>query len=148
MAPVSSFRPSSPCSHSYIDCSSLAYVSLYSNKSWQCFPRHPSFVASMPGHAFLSSCIGPLPSNPKCTGTLWFESIMFSYPMWSGVNTLKNFYLKVKVGENVAIVYVISDTLKLQLLIAIFTGLAGGVRAESHPFIPYCWDTTTPFKEN
>ena len=92
----------------------------------------------MPGHAFSSSWIGPLPSDPKHTGTLRFESIMFSYPTRSGVNALEDFYLEVKVGENVAIVYVISDTSKLRLLIAIFAGLAGGVRAESHPFIPYC----------
>ena len=63
---------------------------------------------------------------------------MFSYLTRSGVNALKDFYLEVKVGENVAIVYVISDISKLRLLIAIFAWLAGGVRAESHPFIPYC----------
>jgi ABC-type multidrug transport system fused ATPase/permease subunit len=41
---------------------------------------------------------------------LRFENIMFSYPTRSGVNVLEDFNLEVKVGENVAVVYVISET--------------------------------------
>jgi hypothetical protein len=37
---------------------------------------------------------------------------MFSYPTRSGVNVLEEFNLEVKVGENVAVVYVISETWK------------------------------------
>ena len=42
--------------------------------------------------------------------------------MRSGVNMLEDFNLKVKVGENVAIVYIISDTLKPWLLIIFSLG--------------------------
>ena len=48
--------------------------------------------------------------DPKRTGPLRFENIMFSYPTRSGVNVLEDFNLEVQVGENVAIVYVISLT--------------------------------------
>jgi len=42
--------------------------------------------------------------DPKRTGPLRFENIMFSYPTRNGVNVLEDFNLEVKVGENVAIV--------------------------------------------
>jgi putative ABC transport system ATP-binding protein len=42
--------------------------------------------------------------DPKRTGPLRFENIMFSYPTRSGVNVLEDFNLEVKVGENVAVV--------------------------------------------
>ena len=51
---------------------------------------------------------------------------------------LEDFNLEVEVGENVAIVYVIPDTSKPRLLITILAGIAGGVGAENHLFIPYC----------
>ena len=76
--------------------------------------------------------------DPKRTGPLRFENIMFSYPTRSGVNVLEDFNLEVKVGENVAIVYVLSDTSKPRLLITILTVIAGRVGAESRLFIPYC----------
>lgn len=50
--------------------------------------------------------------DPKRSGPLRFENIMFSYPTRSGVNVLEDFNLEVKVGENVAIVYVLSETSK------------------------------------
>jgi ABC-type multidrug transport system fused ATPase/permease subunit len=46
----------------------------------------------------------------KRTGLLRFENIMSSYPTRSGVNVLEDFNLEVKVGENVAVVFVISET--------------------------------------
>ena len=63
---------------------------------------------------------------------------MFSYPTRGGLNVLEDFNLEVEVGENVAIVYVIPDTSKPRLLITILAGIAGGVGAENHLFIPYC----------
>jgi predicted ABC-type transport system involved in lysophospholipase L1 biosynthesis ATPase subunit len=44
---------------------------------------------------------------------------MFSYPTRSGVNILKDFNLEVKVGDNVAVMYAISETSKAKLLITI-----------------------------
>ena len=55
--------------------------------------------------------------DPKRTGPLRFENVAFSYPTRSGVNVLENFNLDVQVGENVAIVYVLSQTSKARPLI-------------------------------
>ena len=63
--------------------------------------------------------------DPKRIGPLRFENIMFSYPTRSGVNVLEDFNLEVEVGENVAIVYVISETSRPKLLIIALAGTAG-----------------------
>jgi ABC-type transport system involved in cytochrome bd biosynthesis fused ATPase/permease subunit len=74
--------------------------------------------------------------GPKRTGLLRFENITFSYPTRSGVNVLEDFNLEVKVGENVAIVYVLSKTSLVSQVTQ--SGTVGGVEAASHPCIPYC----------
>jgi ABC-type multidrug transport system fused ATPase/permease subunit len=51
--------------------------------------------------------------DPTRTGPLRFENIAFSYPTRSGINVLEDFNLEVNVGENVAIVYVLPWTSKL-----------------------------------
>ena len=75
--------------------------------------------------------------DPKRTGPLRFENIMFSYPTRSGINVLEDFNLEVQVGENVAIVYVISNISQPNLSYS-YARIAGGVGAESHPSILYC----------
>ena len=76
--------------------------------------------------------------DPKRIGLLRFENITFNYPTRSGVNVLEDFNLEVKVGENVAIVYVLSKTSKGRLLRTVLAGTVGGAEAASHPCIPYC----------
>ena len=49
--------------------------------------------------------------DPTRLGQLRFENITFSYPTRRGVNVLEDFDLEVNVGENVAIVYVLSSCL-------------------------------------
>ena len=63
--------------------------------------------------------------DPKRVGPLRFEKIKFSYPTRSGVNVLEDFNLEVEVGENVAIVYVISETSRAKLLIIVLAGTVG-----------------------
>ena len=76
--------------------------------------------------------------DPTRTGPLRFENIMFSYPTRSGVNVLEDFNLEVKVGENVAIVYVSSETSRSKLFIIVLAWTGEGVEAESRPCTPYC----------
>ena len=57
---------------------------------------------------------------------------MFSYPTRSGVNVPEDFYLevKVKVDDNVASAYVISETSRSKLLIIVLARTWEGVEAE------------------
>ena len=47
--------------------------------------------------------------DPTRFGPIRFENVTFSYPTRRGVNVLEDFNLEVNVGDNVAIVYVLSS---------------------------------------
>ena len=53
--------------------------------------------------------------DPKRTGRLLFENIMFTYPTRSGVNVLEDFNLEVKVDDKVTFVHTISETSQSKL---------------------------------
>ncbi|KAN0137720.1 hypothetical protein V8E53_004476 [Lactarius tabidus] len=74
-------------------------------------------------HAFSRRLIGlpfdsvwVLHSTRNAQGCYDFKNIMLSYPTRSRVNVLEEFNLEVKVGENVAVVYIISETSKASYL--------------------------------
>ncbi len=80
--------------------------------------------------------------DPKRTGPLRFENIMFSYPTRSGVNVLEDFNLEVKVGENVAIVYVLSETSKASShrTVRWNSGRSGGGKSSVHSLLLRYYD--------
>ena len=48
-----------------------------------------------------------VPLDPKRTGHVRFENVQFEYPSRKGVEVLKDLNLDIKMGESVAIVYVL-----------------------------------------
>ncbi|KAN0137900.1 ABC transporter type 1, transmembrane domain containing protein [Lactarius tabidus] len=86
-------RSGSPFSPFYIDLTSIMRGIGDGTRIFELLDRAP---AIRPG-------VG-VALDPKRTGPLRFEKIMSSYPTRSEVNVLEDFYLEVKVGENVAVV--------------------------------------------
>ena len=65
----------------------------------------------------------------KTHQSITIRNIMFSYPTRSGVNAVEILNLKIKVGDNVVIVYVISQISRSKLLIVVLgqdMGRGGG----------------------